>query len=116
MKIYLFIILLALLVFPSCSQVNPIVENICDITEEICYYSNLICENWIPSDNNAELDQKEFNELQSIRDEVIILQASLNTGQPINKKEVEVDAVYKLIQIREDLKRMYQRQLILKRE
>ena len=112
-KIFLLIVFSSL-IFTSCSTVNPIVEDICEITEDICFYANLVCDNWEPSKANSELDLNTKSELIALRDEMQFINATLQPNQQNNKKFSDEDLKIKLIMIRDDLKRIVDRQKILK--
>jgi len=108
MKIFLSLILfLSFLVITSCSELPQTVSTICDITQEICYYSNLICDNFSSVEfsssdlNNAE---KRLKQIEFDLNQISLNTAHLSTDQQI----LAHDKVYaRLSKIRDDIKALY---------
>lgn len=113
---YKFIILffVAVLFFPSCSQVDPIVDDVCEITQEICYWANLVCENFEPSTIESLEDDKLKSELIAVKEELQFVNALTTDKQLNNKNFSNDDLKMKLIEVRDQLKRIYERQKIMK--
>ena len=56
------------MLFPlsSCSETPIIVDEICEITQEICYYANLVCENFQPPSSTFEKSNEIKPDLKQI--------------------------------------------------
>lgn len=102
----LMMILLSALLY-SCTAVPPIVEEICEITTEICYYADAICNNIPPSVVNSEQAQLFINQLSNRSQELFrINQVALESGGAFSEKERE-QLIFDLIRIRDNLKNLY---------
>jgi len=101
--------------FFSCSpETNTIIENVCDITQEICYYANLICNNYNPATDAPIIDEKKMSELKLYAADLKSIYTSTQfpnkASAPLSNKMVND----KLIEIRDQLKRIYEQQTILR--
>lgn len=114
MNKFIILFFVAVLIFPSCSTVNPIVEDVCEITQDICYYANLVCDNFEPSKIESLEDDKLKSELIDLRTELQFLNVSSTNNQQTTKIFSDEDLKFKLIEVRDQLKRIYERQKILK--
>lgn len=110
MKHFFLILIISFFLFPSCSETPIIVSEVCDITQEICYYANLVCENFNEIETptkeiqalNAQLNQLNF-EVKNISDH------SLDKTL-VNNFEYQQETKYRLIRIRDELKKIYENQ------
>lgn len=105
MKNLFAIILLSLTLF-SCSTIDPIVEDVCSITQDICYYANLICDNYEPGNISKTQAQEILSALQIVNAELQLEEFKLNrlklqqtTIANPNTKSVLINARTNLIKI-----------------
>lgn len=96
--------------FSSCSKI-PIKSDICDITTEICYYAQSICEQSAKKTTNVlREDQLKYHlrlavyNLQSLHSELNVL------AKNVNDDNIE-DLKSELINIRDELKAVYKKNL-----
>lgn len=108
MKTFLITILFFAALFSSCSNIDPVVSDVCSITEEICYYANLVCENFNKENSENIIDENEKTKLQQIvndlKYEAMFTSNNFSNKNPIHTSEVK----YRLIQIRNELKKIYE--------
>lgn len=88
----------------SCGTLPPIVEDVCEITEEICYYANLVCDNFqqnVPAVEKVDQYKKELKIISSSLHRESLIANSL----PNDRTNLEhYDFKARLIQIRNELK------------
>ena len=108
MKIILFIaIFLSFLFFSSCTETPQIVSDVCSITQEICHYSTLICEQFDLKKSNLEKTNQVKFELTNYLDELKIIYAEQQNPTLFKTNVNQSDVIYKLTQIRNDIKKIY---------
>ena len=97
------------MLFPltSCSETPLIVDEICDITQEICYYANLVCDNFNPPNSSFEKsneikpDLKQISfDIKNVLDKTNLMSSDMKI---ISRESVKAE----LIQIRNQLKNLY---------
>jgi uncharacterized protein YlxW (UPF0749 family) len=74
-KIFFLIVILLSLNFTSCSNIEPIVSDVCDITMEICNYAELLCSTFNPKMFTEKEQQELKQELMKVKD---ILQSKVS--------------------------------------
>lgn len=110
MKNFLIIFIVSLFIFPSCQNINPILSDVCEITEEICYYANLVCENFNSDNLQIKNSDEVKKELQLIAQELKTVNVNTSTLSPQQKIISKDKVLYDLIEVRDRLKEIYQSQ------
>lgn len=108
-KIFL-VLLVSFFLFPSCQNIDPIISDVCDITEEICYYANLVCENFNSDNLQIKNSDEVKKELQLIASELMTVNVNTSSLSPQQKIISKDKVIYDLIEIRDKLKEIYQSQ------
>lgn len=110
MKNFIVIFLFSLFLFPSCQNIDPIVSDVCEITEEICYYANLVCQNFNPDNTQIKNSDELKKELQLIAQELKVVGVNTSSLSPHQKIISQDKVIYDLIEIRDRLKSIYESQ------
>lgn len=81
MRLYIIISLSFLsFILSSCSEPNPIVEDVCSVTKDICHYATLICDNIQSLPPSAKIDSDFIKDLAEVRDQLFLISKNnLNT-------------------------------------
>lgn len=114
MKTLFLTILISLSLFSCSPETNVIIENVCDITEEICYYANLICENYNPDVDNSIIDEKKVDELKLYAEDLKYIYTSQQFPQKASVGLSSKMVNDKLIEVRDQLKRIAEQQQLLR--
>lgn len=87
-KLVLFLLIgISLIGFQNCSQVEPIVQDVCEITTEICNYANLLCSQFKP-DVLTKSEQDELKkELLNIKQKLEARLSEINIKADLKKNE-----------------------------
>ena len=110
MKQFFLIVIVSLLLFPSCSETPQIISDVCDITQEICFYANLVCENFNEIDCPEDQKADAIKQLNSLNFEVKNISDQSQDKSLAKNFEYQQETKYRLIQIRNELKEMYEKQ------
>lgn len=108
-KIFL-VLLVSFFLFPSCQNIDPILSDVCEITEEICYYANLVCENFNSDNMQIKNSDEVKKELQLIAQELKTVNVNTSSLSPQQKIISKDKVLYDLIEIRDRLKEIYNSQ------
>lgn len=102
-KIFLFLFLISFFAF-DCSETPIILESICKITSDICYYSEEICK-LVPKENNVEFQNDELKQnIYLIRNSLQLYNSSVkNLDRSFTDEDLEKLKLH-LFEIREKLK------------
>lgn len=114
MKTFLLTIIISLSFFSCTPETNTIISNVCEITEEICYYANLICENYNPESDESIIDQKKVNELKLYAEDLKYIYTSQQFPSKANVGLSSKMVNDKLIEVRDQLKRIAEQQQLLR--
>jgi len=110
MKLQKFFILIFIFLFIRCSETQPIVNSVCSITEEICYYAHLVCENFNDQTLSKEKSTSIKTELQIVSDELKKEYLFIQQKKSAKNFESDFNLKYRLMQIRNDLKNIFDEQ------
>jgi hypothetical protein len=108
-KIFLFLVF-SILIFQSCAEIDPVVSNVCDITEEICYYANLVCENFNKDATDNLNEEKTKSELIAIVNDLKYEAEFTSNNSNLKSSLQNSELKYRLLQIRNELKTLYEQQ------
>jgi hypothetical protein len=111
MKIFISLFLILIFFLPACSNVNPIVSDVCEITEEICYYANLVCENFNPDHSQVDNSKEIKSELLELSNKLKVINVNTSSLSPFQKILAKDSIIYDLINIRDELKKIYETQI-----
>lgn len=87
-KIVLFLLIgISLIGFQNCSQVEPIVQDVCEITTEICNYANLLCSQFKPDILTKQEQETLKQELLKIKKQLEARLDEINIKAELKKNE-----------------------------
>lgn len=109
-------ILFSIFFFTNCSESPQIISDICTITDEICYYADLVCKNFHQNESLQKSQSSQISDLKNISDELksefISLQKFKSSGKEISENELKL----RMLKIRNELKEIFEDQLKLIKE
>ena len=97
MKQFFLIVIVSILLFPSCSETPQIISDVCDITQEICYYANLVCENFNQIDCPEDQKADAIKQLNSLNFEVKNISEQSANKNLTNNFEYQQETKYRLM-------------------
>lgn len=110
MKTFFIVALFSLFLFPSCSETPQIISDVCDITQEICYYANLVCQNFNSIDCPEDQKNATLQKLNSLNFEVKNISDQSSNKTLTKNFEYQQETKYRLMQIRDELRDLYLQQ------
>ena len=107
MKSLIFLFLFLPFLFSGCSNSSAIVSDICEVTQEICTYANLICDHFGHNPETAVIEEATFKSLKKVDVELQkMFSVHSQTGKVITQTERD-QIYYDLIAMRNYLKKIY---------
>lgn len=111
MKTLLAFLFFTFLIFQSCAEVEPIVSDVCEITSDICYYAEMVCENFNKTPEESFKESQTKQELISIVNDLKYEAEFTSNNFNKNNSLQSSDVKYRLLQIRNELRDLYEKQL-----
>lgn len=111
MKSFILIFSLISFITTSCTETPVIVSDVCKITQEICYYSDMICKNFNHTDSKKIINENVIKELNDLKNETMMINDELQNKSLRKSSNQITDYQYRLSQIRNDLKKIYDNEI-----
>lgn len=114
MKKFFILFVISFTLFSCTPETNVVISDVCEITQEICYYANLICDSYIPDVDASIISSKKINELKNYANDLKYIYADQKIFPKAQATLSDQQKKYKLIEIRDQLKRIYEQQSTLR--
>lgn len=112
MKKIFVVILFSLFFFPRCTEAPVIISDICTITDEICYYADLVCKNFIHNSTLKNSESEKISELKNISDILKFEFSKMKMKEENLSDQDKNELKYKMLKIRNELREIYEQQLL----